>query len=672
MTLRRERSNDHSGCGQDAPRVGGGSGTGDGTRTDWAAAAPGGLLNTGSGPHGRVGTDACRTSGRRTGLQSRPAPPIPAGPSNVRTSMPEAAPPTTDATVRNATVGLKAYLDDIGAVVSRVPAAWVRCELHALRVGDKFTRMEFIELDAEGRQVAKVQGGCWPATWRRIERGFHGAGLALEAGSQVLVRLQARLNPAFGFQVVVEDVDLTFALGDLNARMQAIRTRLKDSGIWNRNRSLPRPDDFVRVAVIAPAGAAGLGDFRSTADRLAGAGLAEFVYHEVPFQTREAPARMIEALRLVYRSSADERTRPCAVAIIRGGGASADLAWLVDDKLAEAVCRMNVPVITGIGHEQDRNLLDEIACIACDTPSKVVEHVRSVVVRAASEAGRAIETIRSDTLRTVERREADVNALNAAAGRDATECIRSAEAAVRRTAGEIEPRSRITLDATRSTVAAALLAVERNAWQVVRTAEATVRTTATALEPDARARLDEVRDAIVGSVEGTRAASRRSAELAAQAVRNVGRSVASAVDGCVRSFEVGIGRATSEIRTRSEAMPHSAFDAVQALLRRLQEDLDMGMRLLGGDVSTCRRRIVEDAGRGLDECVSSIAAVRLRADALHPRNVLAAGYVILRDEHGGPLTSVSTVAGRRVVLAEMRDGTTGLRSDGDHEGVRIE
>lgn len=585
--------------------------------------------------------------------------------------MHEAAPPTTDATVRNATVGLKTYLDEIGAVVSRVPAAWVRCELHALKVSDKFTRMEFIELDAEGRQVAKVQGGCWPATWRRIERGFHGAGLALEAGSQVLVRLQARLAPAFGFQVVVEDVDLTFALGDLNARMQAIRKRLRETGIWDRNRSLPRPDDFVRVAVIAPAGAAGLGDFRSTADRLAEAGLAEFLYHEVPFQTREAPARMVEALRLVYRSSADERTRPCAVVIIRGGGPSADLAWLVDDKLAEAVCRMNVPVITGIGHEQDRNLLDEVACIACDTPSKVVEHVRSVVVRGASEAGRAIDAIRSCASRTIERRAADVGALNAAAGRDATEGVRLAEAAMRRTAGEIEPRSRTTLDSSRSTVAAAMLEVERNAWQVVRTAEATVRTTATALEPDARERLDEVRDAIVASVDGTRTGSRRSAELAAQGVRNVGRSVASAVDGCVRSFDVGIGRATSEIRTRSESLPQAASDAVEVLLRRMEDDLGMGMRLLGGEVSTCRRRIVENAGRGLDECLSEIGAIRLRADALHPSNVLAAGYAILRDEVGSPLTAVSAVSGRRVVLAEMRDGTTRLRSDEDIEGARI-
>jgi len=204
----------------------------------------------------------------------------------------ENEPLTTDPAARNSSVGLKAYLDDMAAVVKRVPAAWVRCELYALKVSERFTRMEFIEVDRDGKQIAKVQGGGWSAVWQRIDGEFRAAGLTLEAGSQVLVKLQSSLHPTFGFQIVVTDIDLTFALGDLNARMQSIRKHLQDAGIWNRNKSLPQPIDFVRVSVIAPAGAAGLGDFRSTADRLASAGLAEFVYHEVPFQTRDAPVRM--------------------------------------------------------------------------------------------------------------------------------------------------------------------------------------------------------------------------------------------------------------------------------------------------------------------------------------------------------------------------------------------
>jgi exodeoxyribonuclease VII large subunit len=106
----------------------------------------------------------------------------------------ETEPLTIDPAARNSSVGLKAYLDGVAAVVKRVPAAWVRCELHALKVSDRFTRMEFIEVDSDGKQLAKVQGGCWPAVWHRIDGEFRGAGLALEAGSQVLVKLQSNLH----------------------------------------------------------------------------------------------------------------------------------------------------------------------------------------------------------------------------------------------------------------------------------------------------------------------------------------------------------------------------------------------------------------------------------------------------------------------------------------------
>ncbi len=75
----------------------------------------------------------------------------------------ETKPSNADVAVPNASVGLRAYLDEVSAVVRRVPSSWVRCELHALKVTDRFTRMEFIELDRDGKQIARVQGGCWSA-----------------------------------------------------------------------------------------------------------------------------------------------------------------------------------------------------------------------------------------------------------------------------------------------------------------------------------------------------------------------------------------------------------------------------------------------------------------------------------------------------------------------------
>jgi len=580
----------------------------------------------------------------------------------------ETEPLTTDPAARNSSVGLKAYLDDIAAVIKRVPAAWVRCELHALKVSERFTRMEFIEVDSEGKQIAKVQGGCWSGVWQRIDGEFRSAGLALEAGSQVLVKLQSSLHPTFGFQIVVADIDLTFALGDLNARMQSIRKHLQDAGIWNRNRSLPQPVDFVRVSVIAPAGAAGLGDFRSTADRLASAGLAEFVYHEVPFQTRDAPARIVAALRDVYRSCSVKETRHCAVAIIRGGGASADLAWLVDQKLAEAICRMNVPVMTGIGHERDRNLLDEIACIPCDTPSKVVEHIRSTITRAALDGQRAQEAIQTHAAQIINRHEAAVSLVRTAIDRDARETVRLAETTVRVTATALQPGARTLLDNTQTAVTSARIAIDRHARDTVRLAETTVRTTATGLEPGARALLDETHAAVTAAMEHTRAGSRQRRELAAQAVQNLQRSVTLTVEAAIRPLELGTGKALSEIRTRLDAVPQSASDKVSRVHRQIADDAERSARLLSEKIMILGQQAIQDAKRGLDDCQSAIAIIREQAEALHPRTVLAAGYTILRDQAGEPLTGVASVRMAGLVIAEMRDGTTKLQNSVNQQG----
>jgi exodeoxyribonuclease VII large subunit len=479
--------------------------------------------------------------------------------------------------------------------------------------------MEFIEVDAAGKQVAKVKGGCWPAVWQRIEAEFRGAGLPLEAGSQVLVKLDATLNAAYGFQVNVSDIDLTFALGDLNARIQAIRKHLQDAGIWARNRSLPRPTDFVRVSVIAPAGAAGLGDFRSTADRLAGAGLAEFAYHEVPFQTRDAPVRIVDALRGIYRECTTEEGRRCAVAIIRGGGASADLAWLVDQKLAEAVCQMNVPVMTGIGHERDRNLLDEIACIPCDTPSKVAELISSTITRAATEGHRAYEIIRAEGAQILDRQEA--------------------------------------------ALASTLNGVDRDARETIRVAEATVRTVATGLEPGARKLLDVTQDAVATASEDTRAATRRCREAAAQIIHDLHKTIVVAIETAIRPVELGTERARSEIATRIDGLPQSASNEISRLRGQISRDVDQISDVAVQEIAGLRKQVLEDAMRTMADCSSAIAMVRERADAVHPRTVLAAGYAILRDRAGALLTSSGAVRNAGLVKAEMRDGTIRLRSD---------
>lgn len=74
-----------------------------------------------------------------------------------------------------------------------------------------------------------------------------------------------------------------------------------------------------------------------------------------------------------------------AVVIIRGGGAVNDLAWLNDYGLARLICDLPIPVLTGIGHERDNSVLDEVAHARYDTPSKVIAGIEQRINQRVGE-----------------------------------------------------------------------------------------------------------------------------------------------------------------------------------------------------------------------------------------------------------------------------------------------
>jgi exodeoxyribonuclease VII large subunit len=61
------------------------------------------------------------------------------------------------------------------------------------------------------------------------------------------------------------------------------------------------------------------------------------------------------------------------VALIRGGGSRTDLAAFDSRQVAESVARFPVPVVTGLGHEIDQSIADQVAHTATKTPTQAAE-----------------------------------------------------------------------------------------------------------------------------------------------------------------------------------------------------------------------------------------------------------------------------------------------------------
>jgi exodeoxyribonuclease VII large subunit len=54
---------------------------------------------------------------------------------------------------------------------------------------------------------------------------------------------------------------------------------------------------------------------------------------------------------------------------VRGGGATSDLAAFDDEAVARAIATCRHPVISGVGHEQDTSVADEVAAMVGRTPT---------------------------------------------------------------------------------------------------------------------------------------------------------------------------------------------------------------------------------------------------------------------------------------------------------------
>jgi exodeoxyribonuclease VII large subunit len=177
-----------------------------------------------------------------------------------------------------------------------------------------------------------------------------------------------------------------YTLGELEARKQGIRAQLQAEGVFAANKQLTPPWDFNAVLVVAPLGGAGLGDFQAEADRLQALGICHFTYALSRFQGEGAPMEIRHALQAALGQETGIGATPFdAVVIIRGGGAVNDLAWLNDYGLARLICDLPIPVLTGIGHERDNTVLDEVAHTRYDTPSKVIAGIEQRIIQRVGE-----------------------------------------------------------------------------------------------------------------------------------------------------------------------------------------------------------------------------------------------------------------------------------------------
>jgi exodeoxyribonuclease VII large subunit len=293
---------------------------------------------------------------------------------------------------------------------------WVLVEVVELRTNGGHVFMGVSERDTSGAMLAKTNAVIWQSTANTILPEFQRAtGAQLAPGIKLLVRARPVFKSLHGFTLEVDAIDHEYTLGDLEARKREIRERLQAEGVFASNKLLPAPWDFNAVLVVAPAGGAGLGDFQAEANQLERFGVCRFVYVYSRFQGEGAAREICDALQGALAAwDVPGVDQPDAVVIIRGGGAVNDMAWLNDYDLARLACDMPIPVFTGIGHERDGTVLDEVANTKFDTPSKVIAGIEQTIARRTAEAKAHVGQIMNRSAWAVQSIKASTVSLDAA------------------------------------------------------------------------------------------------------------------------------------------------------------------------------------------------------------------------------------------------------------------
>ena len=190
-------------------------------------------------------------------------------------------------------------------------AEWVRAEISELRGKNGHLYLTLTERNEQGDILAQVKGIIWRNRAETITAKFEEAtGEGLKTDIKILCLAKVRFDPLYGLDLIIEDVDPSYTLGDLAAKLARIREKLQQTGLYDRNKQLPAPVEFVRVAVISPETSAGLGDFRREADRLQTAILCEFHLFPATFQGVETSSSIQTAVLQALTAHKQKPTTP--------------------------------------------------------------------------------------------------------------------------------------------------------------------------------------------------------------------------------------------------------------------------------------------------------------------------------------------------------------------------
>ena len=155
--------------------------------------------------------------------------------------------------------------------------------------------------------------------------------------------------------------------GSIKKNLDDLTLKLMNEGLFDSDKKRPIPKRPKIIGVITAPDGAALQDIINILSRRMPI-LSVRVYPAL-VQGKDSVDSILSALKVAAIDSPD------VLIIARGGGSAEDLSSFNDESILREVYRLKIPVISAVGHETDRCLLDLVSDLRAPTPSAAAELV---------------------------------------------------------------------------------------------------------------------------------------------------------------------------------------------------------------------------------------------------------------------------------------------------------
>lgn len=249
--------------------------------------------------------------------------------------------------------GVKDYIARLGSV-------WVEGEIAKVTMnverGSTFIQLKDLALEAA------IELHAWNLA--NIDK-------SIKSGDRVIALIKPEFWPKTGkFTSSILQLRKV-GLGDLLERLEKLRATLKAEGLTENKQTLPFLPNCIGLITGAKSDA--------EKDVLQNAKLrwpeVQFKVVHTLVQGDAAASQIIAALKKL-----DDDPEVDVIIVARGGGSFMDLLVFSDEALVRAAAAVSKPLVSAIGHENDRPVLDDIADLRASTPTDAAKRVVPDVV----------------------------------------------------------------------------------------------------------------------------------------------------------------------------------------------------------------------------------------------------------------------------------------------------